>query len=305
MRKKMLIAILIALLAIVGIIATVRIISKIIKEKQKPNKIVFNVSTMKAKKTLLKETIITQSILEGDPQVKVFPDNVSGIFINNIYKEGTYVYKDSVIAYIDRHIPGSDYSAAPIKSPINGIITKLYYQDRGAFVSAQQPVAEVANIDNVKIMVNLGQKDLFMVKQGQPVTITSDYSDGIHISGVINSVTPFIDNDTFSGYATIRLDNKNKNLIIGMTVNIEIQIAERQAYVVPESTVLMGQDKTYIYVNNSGKAKTVEVKTGYSKNGLVELSGNINDDDEIITVGNFKLYENAPVKVLRENPNKS
>ncbi len=299
MRKKILLLTLIVVIGIISIITSVRIVVKIIKEKQKPNKIIYNVSVMKAKASLLKETVTAQAIVEGDPQVKVYPNNISGIFIENRVKEGDYIRKDHVIAEIDRDTPGSDFLPALIKSPISGVITKLYYQNRGAYVSSQQPVAEVADVDNVKIIVNIGEKDLKKVKQNQTVSITSDYSPEIKVNARVNSVTPFIDNDTFSGYITVLINNKEKMLTIGMSVNVEIEIDQRMAIVVPESTVLMGQDNTYVYINNNNTAKLIEVKTGFIKNGFIEIYGDLKDNDEIITTGNFKLYDGAPIKVLK------
>jgi len=60
----------------------------------------------------------------------------------------------------------------------------------------------------------------------------------------------------------------------------------------------MGMDKTFIFLNKNGIAKLVPVKTGFSKNGNIEIIGDINEDDEIITEGNFKLYDNAEIKIF-------
>ncbi len=300
MRKKALLGILFAVIAVIVIILAVRISIKIKQENQKAFKNSFTVSVITAKKTLLKETIFAQSIVEGDPQVKVYPsNNVSGIFLRNNRKEGDYVTKDFDIADIDRNIPGSEYAEAPVKSPISGIITKLYYQDKGAFVAANQPVAEVANINKVKIIVTLGERDLLRVKKDQPVFITSDYSPDLHVNAKVDSVTPYIDNDTFSGYVTIRLNNEDRKLVIGMSVNIEIEIDQRMAFVVPESCILMGQDTTYIYLNRNNKAKMLNVKTGFSRDGKEEIIGDIKEGDQIINDGNFKVYNGAALKIVK------
>jgi membrane fusion protein, multidrug efflux system len=299
MRKKILLIILLVSAIVILSIVFIRIVIKIVKANNKPSKITYNVNEIKIEKTLLKETISAQSIVEGDPQVKVYPNNVTGIFIKNSVSEGDFVIKDQDLAFIDRDIPGSDYLPAPVKSPISGIVTKLYFQDRGAIVTLQQPIAEVANISKVKITINLGEKDLLKVKKDQPVLVTSDYTDTVHINAIVNSVTPYIDSDSFSGYITIHIDNRDKTLVIGMSVNVDIEIAERMAYVVPESTVLMGENITYVFLNKNNKAKMLNVTTGFIKNGFTEINGDIQDGDEIITDGNFKLFDGASVKVAK------
>lgn len=96
----------IILFAILIIVTGIRIAFKIAQSREKQKVTVYNVNVIKAEKTLLKEIISAQSIIEGNPQAKVYPNNISGLFINNAVKEGDFVYKNSPIAYIDRNVPG-------------------------------------------------------------------------------------------------------------------------------------------------------------------------------------------------------
>jgi hypothetical protein len=59
--------------------------------------------------------------------------------------------------------------------------------------------------------------------------------------------------------------------------------------------VLLGEDGAYVYENKGGKAVPVKVTTGYRQNDLIEINGPLADNDEIVTDGNFKLYEGAKV----------
>jgi membrane fusion protein (multidrug efflux system) len=71
------------------------------------------------------------------------------------------------------------------------------------------------------------------------------------------------------------------------------------AFVVPEKAVLMGPDKTFVFLNNTGTAIELPVLIGYSRDGMVELTGNLKEGDEIITDGNFKLNNGAQINVVR------
>jgi len=311
MEKKSLviiaIIIIVLILAVLTTVITLNIFQKINQGKQKGEKGSYNVGIVEAKKTLIKEMLSAQSIVQGNPQVKVYPNNINGIFIRNSVKEGDFVSKDFEIAYIDRNMPGSDFMPAPVKSPIEGIVTKLYYLDKGANVVSTLPIAEIANVSSLKVVLTLGENELLKIKKGQPVKITSEHNDAININAFVDSVTPFIDNDTFSGSITAVIDNQKRLLTIGMTVNVKIEISQRQGYMVPESAVLMGQDKTYIFISNDGKAKMINVKTGYSSDGLIEVIGKIQEKDHIVVEGNFKLFEGAPIKIstIDENEKKN
>jgi hypothetical protein len=112
MKKYMPVLFVVFILALVVFFASKTVMTKAGQENQKTNKTIFTVGTIKAEKSLLKEVIEAQSIAQGDPQVKVYPNAITGLFINNTVKEGDYVIKDQDIAYIDRNIPGSDYAPA-------------------------------------------------------------------------------------------------------------------------------------------------------------------------------------------------
>lgn len=305
MKKKAIIntpvIIVLVIIALIFILVAKTVIIKIVQQKQRINKIVYNVGAIKANKTNLKEIIYAQTIVEGNPQIKIYPIdvNVTGLFIRNNVKEGDFVKKDTVLAYIDRNIPGNYYLPAIVTSPIDGIVTRLYYLDKGANVPLNQPVAEVANVNSIKIDVVLSEVKLLKVKVGQPVTITSNFLGDNVIHSKIDTVSPYIDMETFSGNAVICLNNSDRKIKLGILVNVAIEVGERPAFVVPEGTVLMGQDSTYIFVNKNNTAKQVNITTGYINNGMVEILDDFKEGDEIITNGNFKLYDGAQIKVVQ------
>jgi membrane fusion protein, multidrug efflux system len=301
MKKTIVIGIAIILLAIVAFFVVKNVSVKLNQTKQKPPEAVYTVGVLKAKKSILTETITGHSIIEGNPQVKVYTSgDVSGLFIRNLFKEGDFVKKGNVIAYVDRNSPGNNYSEVPVTSPIDGVITKLYFIDKGTKVASTDPLAEIANIDTVKLNVNLGSSDIVKVKKDQKVIITSDFMPNLKINAKVTSVTPFIDTDSLSGNVTIFVDNKNRKLEVGLSANVEIQVAERMAYAVPDNAVLVSDNTSYIFINNNNIAKQIFIKTGYTNNGITEIFGKIKDGDEIINDGNFKLKDGDKIKVIYE-----
>jgi membrane fusion protein, multidrug efflux system len=289
--------------ALAGLIAYLVFLKVDIRMKQsmvKPQNLAYSVGVIDLKKTKLVETVSGHAIIRGNPQIKIYTTgNVSGLFIKNLRKEGDFVKKDDVVAYIDRNSPGEIYSEVPVVSPINGLITKIYFTDKGSKISSSDPVAEVANTDSLKLSIILSSYDIVKVKENQNVLITSDFSPDLKINTKVGSVTPFIDTDSMSGEATVYVDNKASLLQIGLSVNVEIDVAERLAYVVPDNAVLLDSNSTYVFINEDNLAKKVPVKSGNSHNGMTEITGNIKDGDQIINEGNFKLNDGDRINVVR------
>lgn len=262
----------------------------------KPKETVYNINEIKLIKQKVPHVLTVQGVLEGDPQVKVYPQ-VSGKFARNAVVEGASVNKDDVVAYIDRDQIGYRYELAPVKAPVSGIVTELYYIDKGDQAGPQMPVAEIANEDNVKVVFNLGQDDLLAVQKGQKAQIFYAEDQAFYLDGVVNSVPPVIDTDIMAGTVVVTAPNKARTMKIGMSVNVEILTEEKDSYIVPEQAVLSGSDGAYIYEDKAGKAAVVKVTTGYSHEGQVEINGLLADGDEVVTEGNSVLSEGSKLSI--------
>src|ERR1035437_2946629 len=261
-------------------------------KKQKP--VVFNISDVKLVKQKVPHVLFVQGILEGDPQVKVYPQ-VPGKFAKNNVVEGQMINRGDIISYIDRDMVGQTFELAPVKAPVSGMVTKLYYIDKGDSVSPQMPVAEVANEDNIKVVFNLGQDDLLKVHKGQSAQIYYVNDSAIALTGTVASVPPVVDKDIMAGTVVVKAPNKGKTLKIGTSVNVDILTEEKESYVVPEKAVLLGVDGAYVYVNKAGKVSQVKVNTGFRINDLIEIDGPLSDNDAVVTDGNFRLFDGASV----------
>jgi multidrug efflux pump subunit AcrA (membrane-fusion protein) len=295
MDKKKIKSIGLWIVGIIFILIFLSIAFSIFRGAKKFKENVYNVTAVKITKQKIPHILTYQSIIEGDPQVKVY-SQVPGKFVKNSVQEGDFVNKDGVIAYIDRDMVGFKYELAPVKAPIAGIITKLYFVDRGDSVSPQIPVAEVANDENIKVIINVGQNDLLKIKKGQRAEISYINEPAITITGEVVSVPPVIDKDIMAGTVVIKAANKARTMKIGMSVNVDIILEESDSYVVPERAILLAEDYAFVFVNRNGKAEQVKVTLGFKYKNLIEINGPFNDNDEVVVDGNFKIYDGAKIK---------
>ncbi len=264
----------------------------IINNKKKPVDLIFNTNSMIVKKEKIPIIFEIQAIVEGDPQVKVYP-LVNGKFVKNALPEGAFVNKDDIVAYLDRDLVGSQYELVPVKAQISGYITKLYYNDRGASVSPQSPVAEIGNDAEIKVVFNVGQEDLARIKPGQKAVITSIDNPELSVDAYVYSVPPVIDRDILAGTVVVKAQNKEKKIKLGTTADIKITTAVKETIMIPERAILLGEETSFVFVDKDGYARQVFVKTGYKDGGKIEVISGINPGDKLIVDGNFKLFDGA------------
>jgi RND family efflux transporter MFP subunit len=190
-----------------------------------------------------------------------------------------------------------DFRLAPVKSPIDGIVTKIYYSDRGAAVSPQYPVAEVVNPANIKVVLNAGTDVLAGIKGGMGAVIKSVYADKAVLKGYVYSCTPYIDTDTMAGTVIIKAKNNNNVIKPGTSVEITIYTGKKRAIMLPETAVLMGEGNIYVYLNDKGRAKKTAVALGETNGDEVEIKSGLSEGAEVITDGNFKLNDGAKISI--------
>jgi len=288
----------IIILIILACIMVLRIIASITRNSKKSVELINNAGSVKAVFSKVPHYISVQSVVEGDPQVKVYPQ-VEGKFVRNAVVEGTTVKKDQPLVYIDRDQVGENFEYAVVYAPAAGLVTKFYYTDRGAMINPENAVAEVADGENIKTVFSVNQEDLMLLKKGQKARISFIGDDSISVEGVVELAPPVINEDTMAGSIVVKAPNTGGKMKIGMSVNVDVLTGETESILVPEQAVLLGDNGAYVYINDNGKAKTVNVVMGYKQNNDVEISGpGLKAGDEIITDGSFKLSDGVKVSTI-------
>jgi hypothetical protein len=302
MNKKARTIIIISALAVVLIIAGVialHVAEKIIQGRGFRRPSAYTVGQLVLKKQLLEKTVTFRGIAEGDPQVKVYPPE-PGRLIGNSVTEGEYVVMNQVLTTIDRAIIGQIYNPALVHSPIAGMVTKLYFVNRGEPISLQQPVAEVANTTALKVVLSVGEEDLSAVRDGMEAELVSIYDEKQKLPARVVSVTPFVDSDTFSGTIIVKAANPGNTLKVGSSVIVNIITGRTQAFVVPQSAVQTDAQSSYVFLDVAKTAKRVTVTQGFIKGDMVEITGEIKEGDLVVTEGSFKLFEGAKLIIAGE-----
>src|SRR3989338_7439409 len=110
------------------------------------------VKVMKVKSENLSKALEYVGDIKGQDEAIVYP-KVSGKIIEKVKEEGSAIAKGEPILYIDRDEIGLKFEKAPVESPLAGTVGRIYV-DMGTNVTAQTPVALVANMDSVKIDLN-------------------------------------------------------------------------------------------------------------------------------------------------------
>jgi membrane fusion protein, multidrug efflux system len=193
-------------------------------------------------------------------------------------------------------------------SPINGIVTGKYFEN-GEFYSGtpntaagKAAVISLMQINPLKAVVSISEMYFPDIKKGMKASVSADvYPDEI-FEGSIYKVYPTIDKYTRTFQTEILIGNNSEQLRPGMFARIEIRLGEAKALVVPAISILKqeGTNNRYVFINENGVAKQVDVKLGKRFDDKVELiSKDIQEGMELIVNGQANLIDGSKVKVVK------
>ncbi len=196
-----------------------------------------------------------------------------------------------------------------LRAPYPGIITGKYYNDGELFSPAPNtPAGKAAlismiQIDPVKVMVNLSEKFLPMVKEGLEATVTTDVYPHASFPGKVFRVHPTVNAATRTFAAEVKVPNPKELLRPGMFARVALRLGEKEALIVPSIAVLQqaGTNERYIMLNENGSARRVTVEILTRHDDQLEIaSPELKGGEQVIYAGQKNLEEGDQVNVVVE-----
>jgi RND family efflux transporter MFP subunit len=184
---------------------------------------------------------------------------------------------------------------AVILAPIAGqVVKRMVSAGEQVDGTAEQPIAEIANLDDVELAANVPAQYLSRLKVGLRATLMSDAYARRTFPGTIVGIAPIVDTATNSALARIRAPNPGHALKVGMFAEARIAVAEHaNALVVPPSAIVRDQRGAAAYVVSGGIARRTAVKVGLEKRDAVEILSGLAEGQTVLTSSVYGLGEQA------------
>ena len=194
-----------------------------------------------------------------------------------------------------------------LRAPYSGIITGKHFNDGELFSptpntpAGKAALVSLIQINPVKLMVNLSEKSLPLVKKGMKASVSTEVYPGENFQGTVFRIHPTISAATRTFIAEVQVPNKNEKLLPGMFARVNLKLGEADALIVPAISVMQqtGTNERYIMVHENGKAKKVTVQIVTRHDDQLEISSpSIQGGEELIYAGQSRLENGDPVNVV-------
>lgn len=184
-----------------------------------------------------------------------------------------------------------------IVAPMTGYITSIKMHD-GMYVAPELELMEIVNEDHLHLELDVFEKDIAQVKEGQRISYTVPALGNTVYEGEVN----IIGKEFNTGNKTVRihghLEKVRPKFIKDLFVEAKIWLTDQTVQAVPEKAVIKDGASSYVYVANDQqggdevKFEKVMVVPGVTDKGFtsIKLIDPIPAGMKIVTEGAFFVY---------------
>lgn len=204
----------------------------------------------------------------------------------------------------------SELEKTNLYAPINGVLGPREAEE-GEFVTPQDKVVSLLEIENVLIEVGIVERDINKIKLGQLAkTFVDAYPDMI-FEGEVDNIYPIVEGKTRTLTAKIKVSNPKGLLLPGMFCRAEITVVElKGALIIPSvSLIPTGQETTMVPVipgqslqvgedeMKTGVTELRQVTVGYMTTDYAQITEGLNEGDLVIIEAQGELQDRAKVRI--------
>ncbi len=227
----------------------------------------------------------------------------------NLYKEGSisesqieqvrWTFQSAEAQYI---VARRQLKDTKITTPISGIVTARFVDVGSTVQGAPQStvVANVVDISKLKVKVSVAEKDVFKLKIGDNVEVTTDVYPNASFEGRVATIAAKGD-DAHTYPVEVRIDNSTKYpLKAGMFGRVNFTLKNRQENIIVPREAIVGSlknAKVYVVENNIAKLRTVKIGGEIGTN--VEIIAGVKEGEVVVVNGQNNLKDNAAVVVRK------
>lgn len=192
------------------------------------------------------------------------------------------------IAQIKRRIKQTE-----VLAPFPGIVVERLVQT-GEFVGRGAQVARLVDTEHREIRAQAPLSVAGWIREGMQVSVEHEHDESL---SPVSYVIPV--GDQRSRMFEVRIAANNPAWIIGSPVRIALPNSEpRELVAIPrDGLVLRGSSIYVMRVKNDNTVEKISVQTGIGLGGFVEVIGNVNQGDRIITRGGERIQAGQLVTV--------
>jgi membrane fusion protein, multidrug efflux system len=188
-----------------------------------------------------------------------------------------------------------------VLAPFDGVVTERNVHP-GALVGpgggqgSALPMLRVVRNDKLRLTVPVPEAYIASIAIGTPVSFTVPAYPGADFHGTIARLAHAVDVRTRTMAIEVDVDNTDNRLSPGTFCQVRWPVRRpAPSLFVPARSVASTTDRTFVIRVRGGRTEWIDVKTGLTSGGLVEVFGDLRAGDEIASRGTDEIRPGTAV----------
>lgn len=193
-----------------------------------------------------------------------------------------------------------------ITAPFNGTIDEIFIEEGNLVSPPMMPdqgnAFRIINLNELFVESVIPESFIGKIKKGAEVQVEIPVLNKSFNSTIKHSVSSI---DQLSRTFKIEVSVPKNDLDLIPNLNVEVNVLDytnSQAILVPESIVSEDSDNNkFLFTVLNNKAKKTIVETGYTQNGMIEITTGLNINEIVINEGGRIVKDGQNVKIFNED----
>lgn len=173
------------------------------------------------------------------------------------------------------------------------------FVDEGATVSANTPLLRIVELNPIKVVIFVAERDYALLQPGQPASLTADAYPSELFSGRIVRISPVFRESTRQARVELQVENPQLRLKPGMFVSVRVILERVQsATIVPVQALATRDERQGVFVVTPQGDRVVwrPVTPGIQQGSRIQVSGD-SISGRVVVLGQHLLDDGSAVSV--------
>ncbi len=184
-----------------------------------------------------------------------------------------------------------------IHAPVSGVVNHLFV-DQGEFIGRGEPLADIVNVERIKVNVDVPEMDVRFLKQGQDALVRIDAFPEARIPGKVDFVAYKADPATKTFHVRVIIPNPGRRIRPGMIARaVFLRRVIPEAVTAPIFALVDKSGERIVYVEEDGVVHARSVSIGVIERDRVQITEGLEPGDHLIVRGQKEVEEGMRVEV--------